>query len=267
MEEDWVTLTRQDYEDFLSRFSEKLDKGHRDVCFYLYGSYITGGFVSGVSDLDGGLILPGGPVSPRKKTLYIARCLDESLGDLNIDFDFNLLDRKTNNDGRFLSYSQSMTDHIQRSGKVFSGPYHFMDELNGPNYRNEDLKWASMVLRSLRNSLLSSYYDARIDYNDFKKRTKKNLQKAVKFPKQIVLVKHGELIAEKSVARARLGEMLRDYISDDVINHLENIDSVLRNKMVLDKLLTLVKNPSHLCGGWILGFFPGLTKPMTNSIL
>ena len=118
--------SKMDYEEFLTCFSRRLSTENKDVCFYVYGSYLRGSFIAGISDIDGGLILPGGPISSRKKVILIAKSLDESLSDLDIDFDFNLTDRKTNLDGRFLSYSQSMTDYIKENGKVFSGPEYFI---------------------------------------------------------------------------------------------------------------------------------------------
>jgi hypothetical protein len=234
---------RSDYERFLEDFTCGLLENHQDVCFYTYGSFCEPKrFVPGVGDLDGGLILPGGTVTQKRKVLDIARLLDASLGELDIDFDFNLLDKTTNSDGRFLSYPTSMTDFIRDWGQVVSGPGHYVDEMNGLDYRSEDLKQGAMCFRNLRNRLFTSYYDARIDYRRFKRNAKSSLKQAVKFPKQLVLVRTGVLITNSFDARKAIFEgkpggdgLLEQSLSAESIQVFLELEGVLKNEGVLDK--------------------------------
>lgn len=225
-----------DYLKFLEIFSSHLKNGFKDICFYTYGSINNPReFYSGSSDIDAGLILDSGVISSkhRKKIKQLNEVLAEALIKTRIRIDLNLLDRQTNCDGRFLSYSQSMTDHIKTDGRIISGPAYFLDELNGLNYRHEDLSHGAFNLRDLRNRFLFSYYDSYNNYRDFAEGVLSNIKKAVKFPKQLVLIQTGKLIINKAEARKKLQEILEGVDLERIIE----LNSILRNTGVLLKEL------------------------------
>ena len=155
---------RDEYDKFMEVFANFVRTQHPSVCFYSYGSYVQGDFVPGRSDIDGGLILDCGFVTPKDVVHDLANGLDATMMKTNpeIKVQFNLVDRGISKNGRFLAYDDTYTNHLKRHGRIFAGP-DFVQEMNGMNYKRESLRSVAYNLRQVRNGLLSHFSDVRRD--------------------------------------------------------------------------------------------------------
>ncbi|PIN94747.1 hypothetical protein COU53_02285, partial [Candidatus Pacearchaeota archaeon CG10_big_fil_rev_8_21_14_0_10_30_48] len=174
-------------ENNYERFSEEFRKGlmadYSDVCFFIYGSFARGdhNYKSG-SDIDGGLILDSGIITNKNKIISISRLIGLCLSNMEVPLQFNVLDRQTNLDGRFLSYTVDYTDWIKDEGRVLSGPS-LINEMNGIDYKSGVLNSIAFNLRSVRKGLLESSYES---YDDLIEKTNKAIDKVVKTPKKLI---------------------------------------------------------------------------------
>ncbi|MDP2926305.1 MAG: hypothetical protein Q8N99_08050 [Nanoarchaeota archaeon] len=202
-------LRRENYEAFLEEFKERLGEGHLDVCFYVYGSIYDGKeFVPGISDIDGGLILDSDRVVLDKGKLKdISEILADSLRRSRVDIQFNLLDRITGNDGRFLSYTCDFTEFLRNSAQVLSGP-DFISQLNGLDYKLGVLNAAAFNFRRIRNTSLCAYNLFENNHPKFLDSTIESLKLTAKFPIKLVYIRTGELILSRSHSRERLSGLI-----------------------------------------------------------
>lgn len=180
----------QDYRDFIERISEGVKRIIPDACFFLYGSSTTEDLVPGVSDVDGGIIFPRGPVTDKAAVRKLSEVLKPT--ELKIDTDINLL---TAGDGYFISYGKSYTDWIKDKGVVIAGP-DLRQTLNGLESRTQELSSVAMNMRTIRNILLS------VEENKYKeKEMRGNLQydleratkKLVSLPKTLYQIHSGDI--------------------------------------------------------------------------
>jgi len=153
-------LTGEDYDSFVEEFRNGISRSFSDVCFYLYGSYPRKRYIPGVSDIDGGIIFPEGPVTSKKKVSKISELIKNALDGRDIRLQWNPL---SSNDGPFLSYDKSYTDYIKSEGVVVAGQ-DYRTHLNGSSGRQEEIRTISMNLRKMRNSLLMGSVNWGRDY-------------------------------------------------------------------------------------------------------
>jgi len=240
--------TKENYEDFLEDFTKKVSRRFPDCCFYLYGSATDGRCVYGRSDIDGGLILDSGVVIPIKDILVISELLATTLQKNRVETQFNLLDRQTNKDGRFLSYTTDYTDWVKESSKVLFGP-DYIKEMNGLDKKTGVLYTSAFNFRKVRNSAL--YFMDRImtDRKRFQRNVLKCLKNVVNLPKKLIWLRGERIIASKTSARKRLSEMLEDVDLSfvDRVNYLfgrpaelyRNIENENAPGLMLDSLTTM----------------------------
>jgi hypothetical protein len=219
--------SRQDYEIFLEKFTEGISKKLPSACFFTYGSIDNHHFVPGISDIDGGIILDSGVVTDKEKILDLVELFSASLGNAGIRIQLNLLDRKTCQSGRFLSYAQDYTDWIKQSGNIRS-KLDYTKEMNGLNFRSDVLHTASFNFcgpNGVRNSLLYSLVYANESHEEFVKNTSKALDKFAKFPKKLVWLRGGNVTVDKNEAKKELEGLLQDVD----FTALERVNSLLKN--------------------------------------
>lgn len=243
---------REMYTRFLDGFSTYLSRDHPNICFFTYGSINNPcEFIPGISDIDGGIILDSRVVTRCKygKIRDLSIVLKDLLVETGISLDLNLLDRETSIDGRFLSYAQSFTDHIKTSGKVITGPTHFIDGLNGFNYRDEDLVRCAMTLRSLRNRFLFSEYNHETNPVEFYEGVISNVKKVIKLPKQLILVQNRRLVKGNGESRKALEELLPGIDLKDLsrlvgeIRNIGNVSKILNDK---DRSIELLRDSLYV---------------------
>jgi len=218
-----VIPTKKNYDGFIEEFVSKLGKRHPDTCFYAYGSYIDGRCDYGRSDIDGGLIFNSGFVMPKEEVLDIADFLASALGKNRVKTQFNLLDRGTCREGRFLSYTSDYTAWIQKVGKVLSGP-NYLGEMNGLDFKSGTLHNAAFNLRKARNNLLYSFDTINTNPDRFRERTEKVLETLAKFPKFLIWLRDGEVIVPRIKGRDALKQMLGDID----LSFMEELEVLLR---------------------------------------
>ncbi len=214
--------TKENYDGFVMELVGGLGKKHPDICFYAYGSYIDGNCNYGRSDIDGGLILNSGIVTPKEEVLDLAADLASALGKNRVKTQFNLLDKGTCRDGRFLAYTKDYTDWIRRVGKVLSGP-NYLEDLNGLDFKSGVLHNAAFNLRKARNNLLYSFDTINTDPNRFRERTEKVLETLAKLPKFLIWLRRGDIV----VPRVRGREELRKMLGDVDLSFLEELEGLL----------------------------------------
>jgi hypothetical protein len=225
--------SRQDYEKFLRDFTDGISKEMPSACFYTYGSIDNSNFVPGISDIDGGIILDSGVVTPKEDILTLVELLSKSLGDTGIKAHFNLLDRQTCRDGRFLSYTVEYTEWIKKHGNIRSGP-DYTKEMRGLDFKSNTLNTASFNFcgpRGVRNTFLYSLVYANGQPDEFIENTSSALEKFAKFPKKLVWLRTGKIIPSKDKAKQRLEKVLIDV-----------------DFAALEKVNSLLKNPSEFYG-------------------
>jgi len=197
---------REDYERLVQDISSKIERS--GICFYLYGSFTRDSdFVPGRSDLDGGFILDANFVTSQADIVYLSHilrgCLNVaeeiaglSSNDPGIKVNFNLMDRATNRDGRFLAYDDSYADYLKVNARIVSGP-DFIQEMNGMNYKRESLRSAAYNLRKVRNGLLTYCFDLQEDPQKARRTILSSLNTLWSMPKKILDSLGKELKFEK----------------------------------------------------------------------
>ena len=204
--------SKEDYGYFIEEFRKGIKKEISDSCFYIFGSMVNGNCNYGRSDIDGGLILNSDIKTPKDKILNIAEIFARITEETNITTQFNLLDRKTNNDGRFLSYTKDYTDWIKKSGKIIYGS-DYIKEMKGYDFKSGVLYSTGYNFSGpggIRNTVLNSIYLLRNDKDEFQKRVIKSLDKLVKFPKKFLLLQGREVIPSRKESRKELSKTLED---------------------------------------------------------
>jgi len=206
--------TKRDYDNFVREFSEELSKRHQDVCFYLYGSYPDGRANLGRSDIDGGLILNADFVTDKGQVRDLAEILKRYLINHKLIFEkrkktqFNLLDRGTDKDGRFLSYTSDFTDWIKNIGKIISGP-DYVREMKGLDFRTGPLHAAAFNFRRIRNGLLYSSFNLSLDKGEnFRESLEKSMEALASLPKKLILIQQGILYPSRPESKRKITEML-----------------------------------------------------------
>jgi len=215
--------TKENYDGFVRELVGELSKRHPDTCFYAYGSYTDGNCNYGRSDIDGGLISNSRIVTPKEELLDIASILARALGNNRVKTQFNLLDRETCKEGRFLAYTLDYTAWIRKVGKVLSGP-NYLGEMNGLDFKSGTLHNAAFNLRKARNNLLYSFDTINTDSNRFRERTEKVLETLAKLPKFLIWLRGGEVI----VPRVRGREELKRMLGDVDLSFIEELEVLLR---------------------------------------
>ncbi|MDD5133454.1 MAG: hypothetical protein PHD81_04450 [Candidatus Nanoarchaeia archaeon] len=235
-------LTKEDYDKFVEDFSKKL-KNHKDVCFYLYGSYTTGNCDYGRSDIDGGLILNNQFITDKEKMLDISNSLCECLIEHPIEEQFNVLDRGTNLDGRFLSYTKDYTDWIKNHGKVIKGDEKYISELNGHDFKSNILYSTSFNLRFLRNSLLKSRFNVKKNQDVLAKDFERYLKTFTGLPKKLIYLRTGELLDRRFVAQDKIKELLGHdpfYLNEtnQILSNIKKLEKFSKDPGIVISILT-----------------------------
>lgn len=227
---------RKDYERAVNDFGNFL-KGYVGVCFYVYGSFARGGCDYGRSDIDGGLIFDGKAETDKRVILDIAYALDEFVGASGVRTSFNLIDRTTSSDGRFLSYSRAYTEYIRKFGKVISGP-DYRKDLNGLDFVNDELRTLARNFcgpHGMRSALLYSSVSARD--GTFVERAEDAFEKAVKIPKKLILLREGDLVTRRDKALDEVGNTFG--VDVDVLRRVSNMMGAPR------KFYNFIENPQR----------------------
>ncbi|PIN95189.1 hypothetical protein COU56_02070 [Candidatus Pacearchaeota archaeon CG10_big_fil_rev_8_21_14_0_10_31_9] len=223
--------TKKDYVEFIEEFTKKISMELPTACFYTFGSINNKNCNYGRSDIGGGLILDSGIVTPKNKILRLSELFSRALNDRGILTQFNLLDRETCRDGRFLSYTTDYTDWLKDSAKVLCGP-NYLGEMNGKDFKSGMLNTASFNFcgpGGVRNALLYSLVDADNNGDKFVGKVAKAIEKVAKLPKKLIWLRGGEIIQSKTEARKKLEELLEDIDLTPV-----------------DEINTLLDNPQKL---------------------
>jgi hypothetical protein len=207
---------KEDYNGFIKDFSIALAEKLRNTCFFTFGSYDNSEECDyGRSDIDGGIILNSGVITPKQEIQELSEILFRTLNDRGIKTQFNLLDRETCRDGRFLSYTADYTDWI-KSCAVLHSLYDYLGDMNGRDYKSGVLYSAAFNFTGpggLRNTLLR---------NIFVEEMQSALEKAAKFPKKLVWLREGIIVPSRTQAKKRLEKLLGgiDLTGIDEINAL-----------------------------------------------
>jgi len=224
-----------EYRAFIEELRTNLNEQHPDVCFYTFGSINNGSCNWGRSDIDGGLILSSGVITDKVKILEIADILAVALSKNRVGTQFNLLDRETCIDGRFLSYTKDYTDFLKQRAKIHTGP-NFVAEMNGIDFKSGVLSSAAFNFSGpggVRNALLNSLDYVNSSNELFSERMQKALEKVAKFPKKLVWLREGEIIPERESSHKRLKNLLPGLDSE----LLYRVNSLLNNPGVLYQTL------------------------------
>lgn len=190
--------TRIDYKDFLREFSNGL-KSIKGVSFFTYGSHLRRDFVPGVSDIDGFIILEDNFITDKSIISRLADNLSLSLKISNpkIKAQFNILDKGTALDGRFLSYSKDYVDFFKRSAVRVYGNYN-LEEMKGFDFKNAELTSIAHNLHKVRQGFLYNDFNNYFDKKDFYENDLKSpLKKLAQLPKQLLNLSKGVLIEDK----------------------------------------------------------------------
>jgi len=227
--------TKQDYTRFMKEFTNELSEQLPNICFYTYGSINNGTCDYGRSDIDGGLILDSGIVTPKNKILELSKLFSKALNNRGIETQFNLLDRETCRDGRFLSYTEDYTAWLKDVGKVHCGPS-YLKEMNGRDFKSGVLHSASFNFsgpKSVRNTALKSLVYLNEDKDKFVEKILSALDKVVKFPKKLIWLKEEKIIPSRTEAKKRLEKILEDVD----LTMIDRIDKLFKKpKQLYSKL-------------------------------
>ena len=223
--------TKEDYTKFMEEFTSELSRELPQTCFYTFGSINNGDCNYGRSDIDGGLILDSGIVTPKDKILKLSEIFLKALNDRGIQTQFNLLDRETCRDGRFLSYTEDYTDWLKETAKVCCGP-NYLGEMGGRDFKSGVLHSSAFNFcgpGGVRNTLLYSLVYVDGDKNEFTEKVSKALEKVAKFPKKLVWLREGNIVPSRREARKRLEGLLGDV-----------------DLTTIDRINVLLDNPQRL---------------------
>ncbi len=210
-----MNLEKENYDKFLKLLVREFSEKYPNVCLFGYGSLFNsnGRFNPGISDIDGGIILDSGVITPKNEILKISRAYSRALRKsglvkLRNRPDFNLMDRCTNQDGRFLSYRKTYIEHIKKFGMVLSGP-NYLGEMSELEDREESLIDAAFVFRSLRNKVLNCYDILSCDSERFSEFVVGSMNKVSKFPKKLLeIVDANTIEIDRLKSQNKLEEVL-----------------------------------------------------------
>ncbi|MEK6846858.1 MAG: hypothetical protein AABY16_01680 [Nanoarchaeota archaeon] len=207
-------MDRKTYDDFMADFTGRLKAEHPNVCFYGYGSYFrnNGDFnPDAESDIDGGLVLDSGIVTPKDKVRGLGELLADCLSRNRVPVQFNLIDRESSTDGRFLSYTEDYTRYLKSRGLVVSGP-DYIREMNGLDYKSGTLNSVSFDLRGVRNRNLNCLDRLEFDKETFIEDLRWVIRHVSKSPKKLVWLQgENEIITNNIQAIRRLQSILSNF--------------------------------------------------------
>ena len=226
---------RENYFRFMEEFAGELSKVHPSACFGYFGSYEDGRIIFGGGDVDGFLILDSGVVTNKDEIRSMSEILAKCLAKNRVRIQFNLLDRETIRDGRFVSYTEDFALFFKEHAKVASGPELFR-EMRGYLFKSRPLYSASFNFcgpGGVRNDVLHS-----LDYIEdpevhFEKKIEKALDNVAKFPKKLLLLVDGRLV----VSRDESQRVLEGILSGVDYDSLGKINRLIDNPLELDKVL------------------------------
>ncbi len=236
-------LEKKDYDNLIGELESVMSKSFLDTCFYIYGSYAEGRADYGRSDIDGGFILRQNCVTDKEEVKMLSSLFKDFMK-RGIELQFNLTDRGTNQDGRFLSYTTDYTDHIKKRGKRISGP-DYIREMSGIDYKSGTLHTLSFNFRKIRNYALEFFYNQEND----KKRNNKNIKTAIKTlsgtPKKLLWLRGYDIIVKKEEA---LEELKLLFGPSNTSDYILELNKLIKNPKKLDKFVNNCDfdNYSHL---------------------
>ncbi len=231
-----IRPTQENYEKFMYDFSSQLSKRHSKVSFGYYGSYQQKTCVYGKADIDGFLVLDSRIITDETQIRDISQILSWALSRNRIKTQFNLLDRETIQDGRFLSYTKDYTDWLKKRAKILCGP-NTLSQMNGLDPRYGTLHTAAFNFsgpRGVRNAVLYSLTNLHQSQKDFEEIVESAIDKVAKFPKKLIWLRTRKVITGRHFAQKKL-ETLLDSVNYDI---LSEINTTLDNIKRLDKTLT-----------------------------
>lgn len=209
---------KRHYDEFVKNLSDASTE--MKVCFFLYGSYTRpDDFIPGRSDVDGGFILDHQFSLPQASVLPLASALDSCFEKTEkitrvysnhaIHTNFNLMDRGTNSDGRFLAYDNTYTDYLKQNA-VVAGP-NFLPEMRGLNYRRECIHSAAHNLRKVRNGLLTFFIDRKHNPDRARKNVLSSMNVLATMPKKLLEAQARDFEFRKNSFFLNFREMLPSY--------------------------------------------------------
>ncbi len=187
----------EDYDGLVRELVLGLSELEQEICFYLYGSYVRGDYRPGVSDIDGGIILEGNYVTNKQLVKKISRIFKEARKKYPIRLQFNLTERGSNKDGRFLSYDKSYTDYIKHEARTLLGNGQWVQELNGLDFKSGTLESLAFGLRKVRNALLNWDYIEEKDEREANELAVNTFNTTIAVPKRIRYIDEGVLYPKK----------------------------------------------------------------------
>lgn len=223
--------SKEEYDGFIEHLVEEISKKQPKTCFYIYGSYARGDYTVGRSDIDGGIILDSDVITNKTKVMELAKIIKEGLEQNRITPQINLLDRKTNQDGRFMSYTSDYTNYFKEQAKVLSGP-NYIDEMHGLESKPSVLNRTAFNFRKIRNGLLYSLDNLETDDKKFVEDFEKSLDVVAGLPKNLVMMVDGKLIPDKFKSVERIKEIFPDVD----YGTLEYVIYLLKNPEEIDDL-------------------------------
>ncbi len=226
---------QEEYNGFMNEFSGELSRHFPDVCFGCFGSTINGDAVYGKADIDGFLIMDSGIVSDKKTVKGLSQILARALTHNRVKTQFNLIDRRTLVDGRFLSYTKDYTNWLKNTARVVCGP-DYVSDMRGYDPKFSVLHSAAFNFcgpHSVRNAALYSLDYLQQDYEDFEERVQDAIDRVAKFPKKLIWFRTGRIVPGRRESQRILERNLQgvDY------SRLDEINGVLDDVRELDRRL------------------------------
>lgn len=214
-------MDRVDYRYFSEELVKRLkEENLEDVCFFVYGSFSRNEHNPRFkSDIDGGFILDRGSITDKHKVGRVSKVISDCLDLHRVPTEFNLMDRNTNMDGRFMTYTPDYRLNLDREGRVLSGP-DFLKEMNYMDYKSGVLYHLAFNLRGLRNGLLMFEENSRNDHSEMLENVSRAVEKTLKTPKKLLwLQNHEEIETNITTAREKLKDILPnvDYSALDYL--------------------------------------------------
>jgi len=199
--------TKKDYDNFVKEFSKRISKESPDTCLYIHGSYLDGTCDFGRSDIDGGLILNADFVTDKIILTNIANALSCCLDKYPVKLQFNLLDRGSCKDGRFLAYTTDYTDWVKEKGRIVCGP-NYVKEMNGRDFKLGEVYAAAFNLRRIRNGVLYSINERSKNNKGFLEGVEKSIESLTNLPKKLAHIKTKKLDSNRENSLKILKGML-----------------------------------------------------------